>query len=58
MFSFDWGFCPDAVHLLPSVAVVAGRCEDPDCVRTHGIQVAVYFLFWGMHFTWEEEGSH
>lgn len=48
---------PDECHVLPSFIVCRGRCEDPECDKTHGYQVIVQWLWWGfmLTFLFDEE---
>lgn len=39
-------FTPDEFHLWPSMAILTGRCENPNCGEAHGYLVVVAFLWW------------
>ena len=40
-------------HLLPSLSLLLGRCEDPDCNPIHAVQIHAQWLCFGIMITFE-----
>lgn len=49
---FELIYTPNECHILPSLVVSAGQCQNPDCADVHGWQIFTQWLWWGCALTW------
>jgi hypothetical protein len=49
---FSAAYHPHECHLLPSLCIAAGVCEDPRCRTIHGYEISFQWAFWSVSVMW------